>query len=58
MTNKHMKRWSTSLMIREILIKTIVSYDLPPVTMAKINNTKINSVGETVGKREPPALLV
>ena len=41
MANKHMKRYSTSLSIKEIPIKTTIRYHYLPLQMAKIKyNTK------------------
>ena len=40
--NKHMKRWSISLAIREIQIKTTMRYHLTSVRIAVINKTSNN----------------
>ena len=42
MANRYMKRYSTSLTIRETQIKTTMNYHFTPIRKVKINNTGNN----------------
>ena len=55
MANRHMKRCSISLIIREIIreIKTTMRYHLTPIRMAIIKKSTTINAGEGVEKREP-----
>ena len=52
MVNKYMRRWPTSLITREMQIKTTMSYHFTLVRMAIIKSLQTINIGDNVEKRE------
>ena len=50
---KHMKRCSTSLIIREMQIKMIMKYHLTPARMTSLKSGQIVNAGEGMEKKGP-----
>jgi hypothetical protein len=58
MAEKHLKKCSASLIIREIQIKTTLRFYLTPVRMAYIKNSGDSRCWRGCGERNTPPLLV
>ena len=56
--NKHTKRCSVSSVMREMQIKTKMSYASTLTSTAVIKKTDNSSVGEDAEKLNPPTLLI
>ena len=50
---RYMRRCSTSLIIREMQIKTSKNYYIPPVEMVIYKKNQITKVAEVMKKKEP-----
>ena len=57
MAKRHMKRCTTSLIIREMQIKTTMKYHLTPVRMASIKKLETINAGKGVVKRGPSYII-
>ena len=58
MANKHVRRCSTSLIIREMQIKTTMRYHFTPLRMAAIQKSRSNKCLERVWRKGNPLILL
>ena len=52
MAKKHLKKYSISLVMREVQVKTTLRFYLIPIRMLRSKNQVIAHAGEDVGKEE------
>jgi hypothetical protein len=57
MTEKHLKKCSKSLVIREMQIKTTLRFHLTPIRMAKIKTSSDSTYWRQRRKKKTPPLL-